>query len=77
MAAARQRRRQRQRGGGSAAAAEASLAAEATAWRKCDFSGSGSTLESAVVAWRRQWQHSVGGGSVMLGEALAAEEIRP
>jgi hypothetical protein len=41
--------------------AAASLAAEAAAWRKRNFSGSSSTVGSVVAVWR---QRRVGGGSV-------------
>ncbi len=52
-------------GGGGSTAAAASLAAEATAWQKCNFSGSRSVFENAVAAWWWwQQQQCVGGGSM-------------
>ena len=51
--------------------AVASLAAEAAAWRKHDFGGSGSALGSAAAAARRQRQRGVGGvgaGSVVYAD---------
>jgi hypothetical protein len=46
-------------------AAVASLAAEAAAWRECNFSSSSSAFRSAVAAWwrRGQQQCDIGGSS--------------
>ncbi len=45
--------------------AAASLAVEAAAWQKHDFSSSSSTFGSAVAAWRqRRCQRGIGGSSV-------------
>ncbi len=44
-------------------AAVASLAAEAVAWRKRNFSDSSSAFGSAAAAWRQRWQQCGIGGS--------------
>jgi hypothetical protein len=50
-------------------AAAASLVAEAAAWRKRNFGGSGSVLGSAVTGrWQWQRQRGVGGGSVVYAD---------
>ncbi len=56
-------------GGGRSMGAVASLAVEAAAWQKRNFSGSSSAFGSATAAWRRQWQQrGIGGGSVVYAD---------
>ncbi len=47
----------------------ASLAAEAAAWQKCNFSGSRSVFGNAAAAWWwRQQQQCVGSGSMVYAD---------
>jgi hypothetical protein len=56
-------------GGGGSTAAAASLAAEAAAWRKCNFCGSSKAFGSAVAAWSgRQQQRGIGSGNVVYAD---------
>ncbi len=56
-------------GGGSSMVAVASLAVEAAAWWKRNFSNSNSPFGSAAAAWLQRWQEQgVGGGSVAFAD---------
>ncbi len=56
-------------GGGGSTAPAASLAAEAAAWQKCNFSSSRSAYGNVAAMWRWQQQHQcVGGGSMVCAD---------